>query len=35
MNIELNGEGRNCAMAAHLRGPLWLAGGSGLIFLMK
>lgn len=32
MNIELNAEERNWAMAAHLCGLLWLAGGSGLIF---
>jgi uncharacterized Tic20 family protein len=32
MNIELNSEDRNWAMAAHLCGLLWLAGGSGLIF---
>lgn len=32
MNIELTKEERNWAMAAHLCGLLWLAGGSGLIF---
>jgi uncharacterized Tic20 family protein len=32
MSIDLNGEDRNWAMAAHLCGLLWLAGGSGLIF---
>ena len=33
MNIEFNGEERNWAVAAHLCGLLWLAGGSGLIFV--
>jgi uncharacterized Tic20 family protein len=32
MNIDLNTEDRNWAMAAHLCGLLWLVGGSGLIF---
>jgi uncharacterized protein len=32
MNIELNSEERNWAMASHLCGLLWLAGGTGLIF---
>jgi uncharacterized Tic20 family protein len=32
MNIELTKEERNWALAAHLCGLLWLAGGSGLIF---
>jgi uncharacterized Tic20 family protein len=32
MNIELNNEERKWAMAAHLCGLLWVAGGTGLIF---
>lgn len=32
MSIELTKEDRNWAVAAHLCGLLWLAGGSGLIF---
>ena len=32
MNGELSADDRNWAMAAHLCGLLWLAGGSGLIF---
>jgi uncharacterized protein len=33
MNTDLNSEQRNWAMAAHLCGLLWLAGGTGLIFI--
>jgi uncharacterized Tic20 family protein len=33
MNSELGSEQRNWAMAAHLCGLLWLAGGTGLIFI--
>ena len=33
MNVELSGEERNWAMAAHLCGLLWLVGGTGLIFI--
>ena len=33
MTVEISGEERNWAMAAHLCGLLWLAGGTGLIFL--
>jgi len=33
MNSELPSEQRNWAMAAHLCGLLWLAGGTGLIFI--
>jgi len=33
MDTELTSEERNWAMAAHLCGLLWLAGGSGLIFI--
>jgi len=29
MNMEFSAEERNWAMASHLRGPLWLAGGTG------
>jgi len=32
MNVEVGSEERNWAMAAHLCGLLWVAGGSGLIF---
>ena len=32
MNVESSTEERKWAMAAHLCGLLWLAGGSGLIF---
>ena len=32
MNIVLNREERHWAMAAHLCGLLWLAGGTGLLF---
>jgi uncharacterized protein len=32
MENQLSSEERNWAMAAHLCGLLWLAGGSGLIF---
>jgi len=32
MNAELGSEERNWAMAAHLCGLLWIAGGTGLIF---
>jgi uncharacterized protein len=32
MSVEMTGEERNWAMAAHLCGLLWLAGGTGLIF---
>ena len=32
MNVEVGSEERNWAMAAHLCGLLWAAGGSGLIF---
>jgi uncharacterized Tic20 family protein len=33
MNGELGSEQRNWAVAAHLCGLLWLAGGPGLIFI--
>jgi uncharacterized protein len=33
MNGELGSEERNWAMAAHLCGLLWIAGGTGLIFI--
>jgi len=33
MNSELSSEERNWAMAAHLCGLLWLAGGTGLVFM--
>lgn len=33
MNTELSSEERNWAMAAHLCGLAWLAGGTGLLFL--
>jgi uncharacterized protein len=33
MNYQLSSEERNWAMAAHLCGLLWLAGGTGLIFI--
>jgi len=33
MNVELSSEERNWAMAAHLCGLLWLAAGTGLIFI--
>ncbi|HEX4153553.1 MAG TPA: DUF4870 domain-containing protein [Steroidobacteraceae bacterium] len=33
MNISLSSEERRWAMAAHLCGLLWLAGGPGLIFI--
>jgi len=33
MNDEVRSEERNWAMAAHLCGLLWLAGGTGLIFI--
>ncbi|MDP8983844.1 MAG: DUF4870 domain-containing protein [Pseudomonadota bacterium] len=33
MNGELGSEERNWAMAAHLCGLLWLAGGTGLLFV--
>ncbi|MGD0490008.1 MAG: DUF4870 domain-containing protein [Steroidobacteraceae bacterium] len=33
MNTVLSSEERNWAMAAHLCGLLWLAGGPGLIFI--
>jgi uncharacterized protein len=33
MDYELSGEERNWAMAAHLCGLLWLAGGTGLLFI--
>jgi uncharacterized Tic20 family protein len=32
MEMELSSEERNWAMASHLCGLLWLAGGPGLIF---
>jgi uncharacterized Tic20 family protein len=32
MNIQMSGEERNWAMAAHLCGLLWIVGGTGLIF---
>jgi uncharacterized Tic20 family protein len=33
MNGELSSDERNWAMAAHLCGLLWVAGGTGLIFI--
>ena len=33
MSTPLSGDERNWAMAAHLCGLLWLAGGPGLIFI--
>ena len=33
MNVEIGSEERNWAMAAHLCGLLWLAGGTGVIFI--
>jgi hypothetical protein len=33
MNVSLSGTERNWAMASHLCGLLWLAGGPGLIFI--
>jgi hypothetical protein len=33
MNIEIGSEERNWAMASHLCGLSWLAGGTGLLFL--
>ena len=33
MNVEISSEERNWAMAAHLCGLLWLAGGTGVIFI--
>jgi uncharacterized protein len=33
MNGELSSDDRNWAMAAHLCGLLWIAGGTGLIFI--
>jgi uncharacterized protein len=33
MNGELSSDERNWAMAAHLCGLLWIAGGTGLIFI--
>ena len=33
MSAEVGSEERNWAMAAHLCGLLWLAGGSSLIFI--
>jgi uncharacterized protein len=33
MNYQLSSEERNWAMVAHLCGLLWLAGGTGLIFI--
>jgi uncharacterized protein len=32
MNMEIDSDDRNWAMAAHLCGLLWIAGGSSLIF---
>jgi uncharacterized Tic20 family protein len=34
MSDELSSEERNWAMAAHLCGLLWLAGGSSLILVI-